>query len=182
MPMKAECISLVCRMVTVFLPTAGVARISGQSEDRADRERTAPCPEWTRIGAGKDASEWSQVLATGYGMPLGLARMFSPEALGADMASDASTQFFGVRHDGQLVATSMLVLSNGLAAIYCVATLPGERGRGLGAYVTAEALRTAHRIGYRVGVLQSSDEGHSVYLALGFADLGWVPMFIRMPA
>jgi GNAT superfamily N-acetyltransferase len=138
--------------------------------------------EWTRIGAGKDASEWSQVLATGYGLPIGLARMFSPEALGADMALDAGTQFFGVRHDGQLVATSMLFLSKGLAGVYCVATLPGERGKGLGAHVTAEALRLAHRIGYRVGVLQSSDEGHSVYLGLGFADLGWVPMFIRVPA
>lgn len=138
--------------------------------------------EWARIGAGKDASEWSQVLATGYGLPLGLARMFSPEALGADMAPDASTQFFGVRHDGQLVATSMLFLANGLAGIYCVATLPGERGKGLGAHVTAEALRAARRIGYRVGVLQSSDEGHSIYLGLGFADLGWVPMFIRMSA
>ena len=138
--------------------------------------------EWTRIAAGKDGSEWSDVLAAGYGLPPGLARMFSPEVLGADTAPDARTQFFGIRHDGRLVATSMLFLANGLAGIYCVATLREERGKGLGAHVTAEALRTAHGLGYRVGVLQSSDEGHGVYLGLGFADLGWVPMFIRMPA
>lgn len=141
-----------------------------------------PGYEWTRIGTGKEASEWSQVLATGYGLPLALARMFSPEALGADMTPDANIQFFGVRHDGQLVATSMLYLANGLAGIYCVATLSAERSKGLGAHVTAEALRTAHRLGYRVGVLQSSAEGHSVYLGLGFVDVGSVPMFIRMPA
>lgn len=138
--------------------------------------------EWSRIGPADDASEWSQVFATGYGLPLGLARMFSPEVLGADMARDATTQFFGVRHDGRLVATSMLLLADGLAGIYCVSTLPGERGKGLGAHVTAEALRAADRIGYRVGVLQSSDEGHSVYLRLGFVDFGWVPMFIRLAA
>lgn len=138
--------------------------------------------EWTRIGAGKDGSEWSEVLATGYGLPHGLARMFSPEALGADMAPDARTQFFGIRHDGRLVATSMLFPANGYAGIYCVATLPEERGKGLSAHVTAEALRAAHGLGYRVGVLQSSHDGHSVYLGLGFADLGWVPVFIRMPA
>ncbi len=78
---------------------------------------------WARIGAGKEASEWSEVLAAGYGLPVGLARMFSPDALGADMADNASTQFLGVRHDGRLVATSMLLLSHGLAGIYCVATL-----------------------------------------------------------
>ncbi len=136
--------------------------------------------EWTRIGAGHDAREWSQVFAAGYGLPPGLARMFSPEALGADMAPDAATQFFGVRHGGRLVATSILLLADGLAGIYCVSTLPMERGKGLGAHVTAEALRAAHRIGYRVGVLQSSEEGHSVYLRLGFTDVGQVPMFIRM--
>jgi GNAT superfamily N-acetyltransferase len=138
--------------------------------------------EWARTRVGEDADEWSQVLAAGYGLPLGLARMFAPEALWADMTPAAGTQFFGIRHDGKLVATSMLVLANGLAGIYCVATLPGERGKGLGAHVTAEALRAAHRIGYRVGVLQSSEEGHSVYLGLGFADLGSVPTFIRMSA
>ena len=138
--------------------------------------------EWTRIGAGSDGCEWSEVLALGYGLPLPVARMFSPDALGADMAPDATMQFFGIRHDGRLVATSMLYLAGGLAGIYCVATLAEERGKGLGAHVTAEALRTAHRLGYRVGVLQSSDDGHNVYLGLGFADLGWVPMFIRIPA
>ena len=108
--------------------------------------------------------------------------MLSPEVLEVNPARDAKTQFFGVRRDGRLVATSMLYLANGLAGIYCVATMPEERGKGLGAHVTAEALRAAHRIGYRVGVLQSSEEGHSVYLGLGFADLGSVPMFIRMSA
>jgi len=136
----------------------------------------------SRLGPTQDASEWSQVFAAGYGLPLGLARMFSPEVLGADMANDATTQFFGVRRDGRLVATSLLHLADGLAGIYCVSTLPGERGKGLGAHVTAEALRAAHRVGYRVGVLQSSDEGHSIYLRLGFVDLGWVPMFVRMAA
>lgn len=47
---------------------------------------------------------------------------------------------------------------------------------------TAEPLRIARRLGYRVGVLQSSQTGHPVYLGLGFADAGEVPMFVRMPA
>jgi len=89
-------------------------------------------------------------------------------------------QYFAVVHAGRAVATSLVYLADGLAGIYCVATLPGERGKGLGAHVTAAALRAAQRIGYRVGILQSSPEGHSIYLRLGFADLGAVPMFVRV--
>ena len=107
--------------------------------------------------------------------------MLSPEVLEVDMAADARTQFFGIRRSGRLVAVSMLHLADGLAGIYCVATLPDERGRGLGAHVTAQALRAAHQVGYRVGILQSSAAGHSVYLGLGFKDFGAVSMFVRTP-
>jgi predicted GNAT family acetyltransferase len=137
--------------------------------------------EWARMGEGDGGRSWADTLAVGYGLPQGLAYMMSPERLGADMAPDASLQFFAIRRNGKAVATSMLYLADGLAGIYCVATREEERGRGLGAHVTAEPLRVAQRLGYRVGVLQSSPAGHSVYLGLGFVDFGTVPMFIRMP-
>lgn len=136
----------------------------------------------TRIGERGDARGWREAFAIGYGLPTGLARMFSPEVLGADVAAEAQTQYFAIVRDGRTVATSLLYLADGLAGIYCVATVPEERGKGLGAHVTAEALRAAHGVGYRVGVLQSSPAGHNVYLRLGFEDLGTVPMFVRMPA
>jgi len=138
--------------------------------------------EWARMGEGDDGRAWADALAVGYGLPLNLARMMSPERLGADMAPDASLQFFAIRRNGKAVATSMLYLADGLAGIYCVATREEERGKGFGAYVTAEPLRAAQKLGYRVGVLQSSPAGHSVYRGLGFVDSGTVPMFIRMPA
>ena len=141
-----------------------------------------PGYEWARTGEGDDGRAWADTLAVGYGLPLGLARMMSPDRLGADMAPDASVQFFAIRRKGKAVATSMLYLADGLAGIYCVATREEERGKGFGAHVTAEPLRAARKLGYRVGVLQSSPAGHSVYLGLGFADVGTVPMFIRMPA
>lgn len=136
---------------------------------------------WARVGAGRDGSAWADAMATGYGIPIGLARLFSPVALGADMAADAATQFFAVLKDGEIVATSLFFLADGLAGIYSVSTLAAERGRGLGAHATAQALREARQLGYRVGVLQSSPDGHSVYRKLGFQDLGEVPMFVRMP-
>lgn len=136
---------------------------------------------WARVGTGSEGSAWASAMAAGYPLPVGLAQLFSPDAVGADMAPDAAIQFFSVLKDGETVATSMLLLADGLAGIYCVSTLAAERGRGLGAHATAQPLREAQRLGYRVGVLQSSPDGHSVYLKLGFQDLAEIPMFVRMP-
>ena len=77
-----------------------------------------------------------------------------------------------------MVCTSFVFLADGVAGIYCVATVPEERGKGLGAYATAEPLRLVRELEYRVGVLQSSPAGHSLYRKLGFADVGEVPLYM----
>ena len=149
-----------------------------------DRMATTMLPPdylWTRVGAGGAGRAWADAMSVGYSIPPGLALRFSPEVLGADMAPDARMQFFGIERNGRIVATSLLYLADGLAGIYCVATVPDERRKGLAAHVTAQALRVAQGLGYGVGVLQSSSAGHPVYVGLGFEDLGSVPMFVRMP-
>jgi GNAT superfamily N-acetyltransferase len=135
-----------------------------------------------RIGSGDQGREWAEALAVGYELPRPVANLFAPEALGVDMDPDAPVQFFAVLRDGQQVATSMLYLADGLAGIYCVSTRPEERNKGLGAHATAEALRAARRLGYRVGVLQSSSAGYNVYVGLGFGTYAHVPMLVHMPA
>lgn len=141
-----------------------------------------PGYDWARVGAGEDGRAWTDALAVGYEIPGALADIFGPVNLGADMAPDAPIQFFSVLRGGRHVATSMLYLADGLAGIYCVSTRPEERNKGLGGHATAEALRIARRLGYRVGVLQSSPAGHPVYLRLGFGDYLKVPMLVRIPA
>ena len=134
-----------------------------------------------RVGPGAASDAWAEALSIGYGLPLTLGRRFSPRVVGADMARDARIQYFSIEHEGDVAATSMLFLAAGLAGIYCVATREEHRKRGLGAHVTAEALRIAGALGYRVGVLQSSSAGHPVYVGLGFADFATIPMFARVP-
>lgn len=136
--------------------------------------------DFVRIGDGADGEEWVQQFAIGYELPVGVARYFSPVAAKANTAVDATMQFFAIRRNGVIVSTSVCYLKDGLAGIYCVSTIPEERRKGLGEHATAEPLRRAAKLGYGVGVLQSSEAGYPVYRKLGFADFGGVPIFIRM--
>jgi hypothetical protein len=137
--------------------------------------------EFGRVGSGADGEEWVRQFAAGYELPLGVAQYFSPVAAGADTADDSPMQFFAIRRNGVIVCTSVCLLKDGLAGIYCVSTVPVERRKGLGEHATAEPLRLSAARGYGVGVLQSSDAGYPVYRKLGFADFGGVPIFIRTP-
>ena len=146
------------------------------------RSTTAPAGyAFARANNPQQRQAWAAAFAHGYGLPPQTGSAFAG-GLGAETADDASIQYFWILKDGQPVCTSACVLGDGVAGIYAVATLPQERGKGLGAFATAEPLRIAHRLGYRVGVLQASDEGHPVYRRIGFVDVGAVPLYLRMPA
>lgn len=159
----------------------GIMPAMGVDIDRLQPTTLPQGCEFVRVGHGADGEEWVRQFAAGYELPPGVARCFSPVALRASTSPDADVQFFAIRRRGAIVATSALYLDQGLAGIYCVSTIPGERRKGLGAHATAEPLRLAAALGYRVGVLQSSEAGHGVYRALGFADFGGVPLYVRMP-
>ncbi len=134
-----------------------------------------------RVGSGAGGDEWANAFSVGYDLPRGVGAAFAPDAVHSSSAADVAVQYFAVRKGGRMVSTSLVYLAAGVAGIYCVATVPEERGKGLGAFATAEPLRRVRALGYCVGVLQSSAAGHSVYCGLGFADVGVVPLYVRMP-
>ncbi|HMS54370.1 MAG TPA: hypothetical protein PKA27_03125 [Fimbriimonadaceae bacterium] len=154
----------------------GPARMPLMAVTVADLAAT-PSPDGYEFVEFSSTNEegWVGAMAEGYPIPHGLAQIFAPSNCAQHGGSDV--RFFGVTKGDQVVATSMLYCTNGLAGIYCVATIPEERGKGLGALVTAEPLR---RSGYKVGVLQSSEMGYPVYQRLGFEDLGGMSFFFQV--
>lgn len=117
--------------------------------------------------------EWGEAFAVGYELPLPVGDQI------AAGIGEPNLQYYAIIREGKMVCTSMVFFHGGLAGIYAVATLPEARRLGLGACATAEPLRQAKALGYRVGVLQSSEAGHSVYRKIGFADYGEVVLFVK---
>jgi GNAT superfamily N-acetyltransferase len=131
-----------------------------------------------RVAERADAEAWTKAVVETFGLPKSIAEMLSPHRAPRNNEVEQA-HFFGVFHGDRVVATSGIYLNGNVAGIYSVGTVPEARGKGLGAHVSAESLRFAAKMGYKVGVLQSSTAGYSVYKRLGFQDLGTVPLFFR---
>lgn len=71
------------------------------------------------------------------------------------------------------VATNILFKGAGVASVYGVGTIPTARGRGLGAAITLKPLLDAREMGYKYGVLFSTEMGHPVYRRLGFRNVNY---------
>ncbi len=114
---------------------------------------------------------WARIAGVGSDFPDAatdaLARL---EAALADPQYKAQHRYMGLLN-GTPVATSALVLASGVAGIYAVATVPEARGKGIGKIMTVIPLLQARQLGYRVGVLQASSMGYSIYGKIGFRDV-----------
>ena len=79
------------------------------------------------------------------------------------------------------VAISALYLDAGVAGIYFVATLPEARGKGLATQLVQTALEDAKKLGYRVGILQSSAMGKNVYQRISFQECCPIGIYLWQP-
>ncbi len=87
-------------------------------------------------------------------------------------------RYYMALQDAQPVATSMLLFAGGVAGVYGVTTMPEMRRQGFGRALTLAALRDARSLGYRVGMLMSSEMGESLYRKLGFQEYCQIETYI----
>jgi len=143
----------------------------GMAIDLDDVE-PVPTPAGLKVKQVKDMRSLricSQAVCDGFEFPKEATHKFRNILHGNGL--DPSHRWFLGLMNGRPVATSAMILHEDVAAIYCVATLPNFRGRGIGTAITREPLQVAKSAGYRVAVLEASAKGLPVYERIGFKEL-----------
>jgi ribosomal protein S18 acetylase RimI-like enzyme len=95
-------------------------------------------------------------------------RALREASMAIGFADDAPEVHFVGFLEGRPVATTSLMTAGGAAGIYNVTTVEAARGRGIGAAMTAHAVRFGAERGLATATLQASTMGRSVYERLGF--------------
>ncbi|HET9905872.1 MAG TPA: GNAT family N-acetyltransferase [Anaerolineales bacterium] len=112
---------------------------------------------------------WVKTFIHGYGLPSHWESLTFD--LWVQLGLDLPIRNYLGYLNAEPVSTSTVFYGEDVAGIYCVSTLHEARGKGIGAALTLQPLQEARDLGYRVGVLQSSDMGFNVYKRLGFRHL-----------
>jgi GNAT superfamily N-acetyltransferase len=129
------------------------------------------------VEAGR-VDAYLSVLAEGFGMPREVADRILKRAL---TEVDGFTGVIGLV-DGEPVAVSGVFVTEGVAGIYNVATIPDRRGKGYGAALTWEAAAIGRGQGATRSILQSSEAGEPVYRGMGFTTPARYRQFEGPPA
>ena len=142
----------------------------GMAMDLTRLPDSAPTPgAIRRVEELQTLTEWSRIFVRGFAMPEAMAPSFL--AFFAGLGTSLPLRHYLGYVDGRPVATSTLYLAAGVAGIYNIATVPAARGQGVGSAMTLLPLHEAREMGYRAGILQSSEMGYPVYKRLGFAEV-----------
>ncbi len=150
----------------------------GMAVDLREMNESTPSIDGFEIRDVRDEESmrtWANVFIQGYGLPPDWESLTFDLwlSLGLDLPLSNYLGYW----NGEPVSTSSLFLGGGAAGIYCVSTVPEARGKGIGAALTLRPLVEAREMGYRVGVLQSSEMGFGVYKRLGFRHLCQIENF-----
>ncbi len=134
-----------------------------------------------RVADSAALQTWCDILGTIFRFPA-----FVGEALFNFMAvlghePEAAVRNYIGRADGKAVAVSTLLMSGGVAGIYNVGTIAEARRRGFGRALTLMPLLEARDSGYRIGVLQSTEMGRSLYSRLGFKEYCTFSRYLWLP-
>jgi ribosomal protein S18 acetylase RimI-like enzyme len=120
------------------------------------------------VGHADTLKKWVSTLISGFGLPDSSESALFDLLIGLGFELPLRN-YVGFLNE-EPVATAELFLGAGVAGIYGIVTLPKERHQGIGAALTLAPLREARAMGYRIGILHSTEMGLGLYRRLGFQE------------
>ncbi len=145
----------------------------GMAADLSVLPEGVPTPDGFAVERVRDddgLAAWVETLASGFGEGPVEAEWVGEAYRRLGFGDEGPLRHYLGRLDGEPVATTTLYFGAGVAGVYFVSTVEHARRRGIGAEITRAALREARDLGYRIGVLGSSEMGYPVYRRLGFEE------------
>ena len=131
--------------------------------------------EWSEVVTFEDVDHELRLLELGFGMPEDLTRRGFPMTV---FATPGMSAWLG-RSAGDVVTTGTVLLVDGSAGLFNIATPEQHRGKGYGSAVTTHLVRVGAERGAPLAWLQASPMGEPVYRALGFRTVEsweqWMP-------
>jgi GNAT superfamily N-acetyltransferase len=92
--------------------------------------------------------------------------------------SPASLILYIAYRGSEAVGCAALFLTDGVAGLYYVGTLPSHRGKGIGSALTMHCLNNARNLRCKRAVLRASESGERIYMRMGFKKFGEFKKFI----
>jgi len=143
----------------------------GMAVDLLALNEDITAPSDLRIKQVRDAGtlkQWVSTLFSGFELPHTSEGAFFDLLIG--LGFDLPLRNYVGFLNEEPIATAELFLGAGVAGIYGVVTAPKARRQGIGAALTLAPLREARAMGYRIGILHSSEMGLGLYRRLGFQE------------
>jgi GNAT superfamily N-acetyltransferase len=145
----------------------------GMAADLSEVPEGVPTPDGFAVERVRDEAglaDWVEALGSGFGEGPVEAEWVGEAYRKLGFDDEGPLLHYLGRLGGEPVATTTLYLGAGVAGVYFVSTVEHARRRGIGAAITLTALREAGDLGYRSGVLGSSEMGYPVYRRLGLRE------------
>jgi hypothetical protein len=137
-----------------------------------------PGLEIIRVRDDETVTTWAATLGQGFGEGEKEAQWVASVYRELGYA-DPWRHYLGLLN-GTPVATTTIFLTQGVAGVYFVMTVPEARRRGIGAAITYASLHGAEAVA-EYGVLGSSAAGRPVYAALGFREYCTIELYEWAP-
>jgi GNAT superfamily N-acetyltransferase len=119
---------------------------------------------------GRQAELMCTINDRAYGYPDGTWR----RGMGTELAE---SQVYLANEGGEALSTLLTFDSGEDCGVFCVATLPQARGKGLATALLRQALQDARERGQRTTTLQATKAGAPIYERIGYRDFGALEMW-----